>query len=246
MQDRIKTAFQDIHAEESLKEKSLNYILEQGQRSAPHHYWRMATAAACLLVLLIGSGWFVLKPTAAISLDINPSLELGINRFDRVVSAKAFTQDGQVLIQNLDLRFENFEDAVQQILEDDHIESLLNQDDIMHVVVIGPDGAQTSRLRTSMEHCEQPNVRCGSAQWAEAEKAHAHGLSCGKYRAYQELQELEPDVTPDQVRDMSMGEIHSCITNHKPHHGYGTDVPSECGPQEPTVPHHGHHGSHHH
>ncbi len=37
--------------------------------------------------------------------------------------------------------------------------------------------------------------------------AHSSGLSYGKYRAFLELQSVAPDITPEQVQDMTMREI---------------------------------------
>ena len=56
--------------------------------AAPRPVFRRAAALAAGLVLLffIGGSWVFMTPTAYISIDINPSLELGINRFDRIVS----------------------------------------------------------------------------------------------------------------------------------------------------------------
>ena len=44
-----------------------------------------------------------------------------------------------------------------------------------------------------------------------AAAAHAVGLSCGKYRAYLELHELDPSVTPADIQGMTMREIRDRI-----------------------------------
>ncbi|MDE7227674.1 MAG: helix-turn-helix transcriptional regulator [Treponemataceae bacterium] len=49
------------------------------------------------MVLFVGAGLY-LTPTAQISIDITPSLELGINRFDNVVSVRAWKL---LIIRNL-------------------------------------------------------------------------------------------------------------------------------------------------
>ena len=36
-------------------------------------------------------------------------------------------------------------------------------------------------------------------------------MSCGKYRAYLALKELDPSITPEQVRSMTMGELQRLI-----------------------------------
>ena len=41
--------------------------------------------------------------------------------------------------------------------------------------------------------------------------AHKEGLSYGKYRAFLELQKLEPGITPEEIRGMSMREIRERI-----------------------------------
>ena len=45
----------------------------------------------------------------------------------------------------------------------------------------------------------------------EAAAAEDVGLSCGKYRAYLALKELDPSITPEQVRSMTMGELQRFI-----------------------------------
>ena len=42
--------------------------------------------------------------------------------------------------------------------------------------------------------------------------AHKEGLSYGKYRAFLELQKLEPGITPEEIRGMSMREIRERIS----------------------------------
>ena len=55
-----------------------------------------------LTVTLWGGTWLYFTPTMEISVDINPSIELGVNRFDRVISVDGYNEDGQALAQLLD------------------------------------------------------------------------------------------------------------------------------------------------
>ena len=52
------------------------------------------------------------------------------------------------------------------------------------------------------------------------------GLSCGKYRAYQELLALDPTVTPEEVAGMTMAEIRTAIRQLQ---GAETGVPATPG-----------------
>ena len=44
-----------------------------------------------------GKRWLYFTPIAEISIDINPSIELRVNRFDQVISVDGLNGDGQAL-----------------------------------------------------------------------------------------------------------------------------------------------------
>ncbi len=101
-------------------------------------YRRLVSAAVCLLFLLLGGRWLYFTPTATISIDINPSIELGINRFDRVISVNSYNDDGQDLADSLKIRFADYTSAVQQIMDNKDISALLSGDGVMTIVITGP------------------------------------------------------------------------------------------------------------
>ena len=41
-----------------------------------------------------------MTPVSAVSIDVNPSIELGVNRFDRVVAVEGYTMK-ELTLQNL-------------------------------------------------------------------------------------------------------------------------------------------------
>ena len=128
MTDRIKAALDAIHAEEELKQRTQEYLARtlygKRRRLTPLRQLRPALAAACLLlVLCLGGSYLYFTPTAFLSVDINPSLELGINRFDRVVSVEAYNEDGQALSDTLEIKYLDYRDALEQIINnpEDHL-----------------------------------------------------------------------------------------------------------------------------
>lgn len=91
--NRVRDAFDSVRAEDELKERMLEAVRareESSARRAPVVPIRHGLAlAACLVAaLVLAGGWVYLTSTAAISVDVNPSVERGINCFDRVVSAR--------------------------------------------------------------------------------------------------------------------------------------------------------------
>lgn len=214
MHDALKEAFDQVRAEEALKARTRAYLWQKTQgytRGVPASRRRWIPAAACLLLvaLLWGGRWLYFTPTVEISMDINPSIELGVNRFDRVISVSGYNADGQALVQSLDVKYQDCADAIGQILENETISALLDDDGLLSIAVVGADDAQTSRVLSRIETCTagEENVCCYSAHAGEVEEAHDMGLSYGKYRMFREIQALDPEITAEEVQGMTMREL---------------------------------------
>lgn len=212
MNNIFKELFDPIQAGEELKNRTKAFLAQKTQsyaREKRRSYHVYAAACACMLLVLFGGRWLYFTPTATISIDINPSIELSINRFDQVISVNGFNEDGRELSNALDIRYKNYAEAVEEIVNDDSILSLLSGDEIMTITVIGSDGQQSAKLLSGVELCtaEQSNTYYYFARREEVAAAHETGLSCGKYRAFLELQLLDPDITPETVQGMTMREI---------------------------------------
>lgn len=212
MRDKITQAFDQVHAEEELKASTRAFLRQKTRgytRAGTSGYLRLIPAAACLALVILAGHWLYFTPTVEISIDVNPSLELGINRFDRVVSTTGYNEDGQALLDSLELNNLEYNQAVELILSSDTVTSLLSGDAVLTIGVIGPDGEQTTRVLSDMEDCtsHSENMHCFHAYEDTSEDAHELGLSCGKYRAYLQLKALDPSVTPDEVAGMTMQEI---------------------------------------
>lgn len=173
-------------------------------------------AIVAVFLLLCGGYYLYFIPTATISIDINPSLELSINRFDRVISVNGYNSDGDALADSLDIRFMNCQDAVSELLENENVTDLLSQDEMMAITVGGSNDGQCSRILENVQTCtksHEESTHCYTATDDETHEAHNMGLSCGRYKAYQELQTLDPDITPEEVNEMSMKEIYDRIAS---------------------------------
>lgn len=218
MDKKIKEAFDQIHAEEELKSRTkvfLEQYGENGQKKRRRMRMAWIPAVACMMLFLIAGGyWMYFVPTAEIELEVNPSIEIGVNRFDKVVSLEGKNEDGEKLLEELNIRFLNYEDALNRIMENDWIVELVGQDQIVSVIVVGEEETQCETMLASLENfaSHHQNVHCGSATSEEAHEAHEVGLGCAKYKAYLELKELDPDITTEEVREMSMREIRDRIS----------------------------------
>lgn len=218
MRDMIKRAFDQVQADEELKAKTRAYLSQKTRgytRQKISHYRQLIPAVACMLLLLLGGHWLYFTPTVELSIDINPSIELGINRFDRVISVTGYNEDGRKLVSSLDIKYKDYNAAVDQILQEDSIVALLSKDELLSIGVIGTDEAQSSEVYSAMESCtaKKENAHCYYAHADEVDSAHEMGLSYGKYRAFLELQALDPSISCEEIQQMTMREIRDLINS---------------------------------
>lgn len=259
MNRAFKELFDPIKADEGLKERTQAFLAGQTwdyshtraeKRRRPAY---TLAACACLLLVLLGGHWLYFTPTAEISIDINPSIELGINRFDRVVCVSAFNEDGHALADTLDVKYKNYTQAIEQLLDQESVTALLSDGEVMTITVVGSDGAQSASILSGVEACTagHHNTYCHAATSEEVAGAHESGLSCGKYRAFLELQRLDLDITPEAVQNMTMREIQDLVDSLRAEGGIEpSPSPSsswDSGSSGQHGQHHnygGHHGGH--
>ncbi len=217
MNETWKKVFDQIHAEPELKEHTRAYLKEKVYRtSARHasHIRRLAVVSMlCLFLCAAGVCYLFFTPVTYISVDINPSLELGLNCFRRIISVEGYNDDGASLADSLDLKYLDYMDALDRILKSDTIETLLSGDDVLSLTVAGESETQNQEVLQDMETSVSgySNVHCHSGDMEEVHEAHSCGMSFGKYQAFLILQELDPSVTSEDVQDLSMHEIWSRI-----------------------------------
>nr|WP_297275649.1 hypothetical protein [uncultured Agathobaculum sp.] len=220
MRDELKTALDKVTADEALKQSTRAFLARQtheygAAKARPRTARRLAAAFACLALVIVGGTgyWAYFSPTCAISIDINPSVELAVNRFDKVISVEGIGEDGEALAETLDVRFLNYADALDSLLENQTVEDYLAQDEVLSIAVAGDNQGQADAILAQAETCTAgtKNVYCHAADSEELEHAHEAGLSFGKYQAFLILQSLDPSVTPDDVQGLTMREIRDRI-----------------------------------
>ena len=237
MRDELKTTLDKVTADEALRQSTRAFLARQtgdygAAKVRPRTMRRMAAAFACLaLVITGGTGyWAYFSPTCAISVDINPSVELAVNRFDKVISVEGIGADGEALAETLNVRFSSYADALDSLLENPMVEEYLAGDEVLSIAVAGDNAAQADAILAQAQTCTAgtKNVYCHAASTEEIEQAHEAGLSFGKYQAFLQLQALDPNVTAEDVQGLTMREIRDRIAaldpdaaQGAPGHGYG-------------------------
>ncbi|MBL4935702.1 anti-sigma factor domain-containing protein [Clostridium sp. YIM B02515] len=101
-----------------------------GEVSSKNTFYKYAAAAASLIfVLLSGSGAYAYyTPTASILVNINPSVKLQLNRWDRVIKSIPLNEDGSALLQSLNLNNNSINSALDKIIDESKKDNFINED----------------------------------------------------------------------------------------------------------------------
>lgn len=232
----LSTYLDKVKAEEKLKEKTESYVRaalssavyqnkiasteSQSKKIRPtvrKLFVAMSSIAACLLLALGGNAYYH-KPVSYVCVDINPSVELGINVFDRVVSAQAYNEDGRQLIEGQTYENISLEDALSMLVQAAAAQGFIFEDGttIIALTAESDNSAVAEELRDS---CEADVNSALSAAGIHAvvfsdntdlqlrEQAKDAGISPGKLRLIRILQALAPNITVDEYQNAKITDI---------------------------------------
>ncbi len=228
MNKQIKHAFDQIQVDEAIRTRTKQILAQKEKRIKLSAFWRLAPLAACTLLLCLCAYWIYFVPVTTISIDINPSIELEVNRFDQVISATSYNTDGELLLESLDLQYQDVEQAVKMIKENETITSLLADEEILDIVVVSGDKEKGTAVMKKIQSCTDPaQTYYAYATHQEVAPAHSFGLSYGKYKAYVQLKQYDDTITPQDIQQMTMREIrdqiNSFCTDEKDVSGHGAN-----------------------
>ena len=197
-------------------------------------YRRMRTAvtvaAACLCVAVLGTGVAIYqngRVDSVIGIDVNPSIELSVNRNDKVLKAEPLNSDAEEILDNMDLEHVDVDIAVNALIGSMVRHGYLSDlDNAILVPVANDDRQKASELRQNVvvdieasleEHKVQAVVYDQQAPVTGEvrELAQKYGISYGKAYFLQELID-ENDLGEEDMEafaGMTMEQIAKEITD---------------------------------
>jgi hypothetical protein len=190
----------------------------------------MAIAAA--FVLLIAStattasflhnnqGGFDTECTALVSVDINPSVEISINKDEQIVAVQAKNEDGVKLLNELDLTKKKLVDGVNEIISAAKDMGYIDESKkvvLVSAALYGSAGEDTSSeyetqlkqildtLEAESDSADLLTVYINDS--AIIEEAKNNNLSIGKELLYKYAQTQEASLTPEEIRTASLSDL---------------------------------------
>lgn len=171
--------------------------------------------AACLAFAAVGVGGYAWAqaPCAYVAIDVNPSIELGINRLGNVASVRAYNEDGERLLQALDLDGLAYADAMAALEE--RLRGYLDDGATVEMTVVCDDERQAAELEQVGVGCLSASgsgsVHCSHASSEEHHAAESAGMGLGKYRLYLELVDAGVNISPEEASAMTMRELRALL-----------------------------------
>lgn len=171
--------------------------------------------AACLALAAVGVGGYAWAqaPYAYVAIDVNPSIELGINRLGNVASVRTYNEDGERLLQALDLDGLAYADAMAALEE--RLRGYLDDGATVEMTVVCDDERQAAELEQVGVGCLSASgsgsVHCSHASSEEHHAAESAGMGLGKYRLYLELVDAGVNISPEEASAMTMRELRALL-----------------------------------
>jgi hypothetical protein len=173
----------------------------------------VASAAACLL-LSVGT-WAYASPYSYVSVDVNPSLEFSVNRFDRVLDVKAVNDDGQDILNSIPidkLRNKSITDAISQSVNQIAEAGYFDGDTEGGIVIAtsskdeGKADDLAEELKQTVEQENQKNhdkvvVETFSVAKERVKEAKSLGVTPGKLNLVEKLQKASGDASSIDTKE---------------------------------------------
>ncbi|MCR8746312.1 hypothetical protein [Romboutsia lituseburensis] len=190
---------------------------------------RNRLAFACSLSILflgIGSYTYIKLPVAYVSVDINPSVELSINRFNNVVSASALNKDGQVLLNDIKSEHKNVFSIINEIIDNAIKEKYIskNKSTAIAIASISNDYEIRNELENDLKNSVNSHFSKNSIEGAiysydedisKRDAAKKIGLSVGKMNLIEDLISFDKTIDVDDYKNKSVLDIDTKILEFK-------------------------------
>ncbi len=243
MRNTIQEAFGQVHATEQMKRNVSGYLSQQTgnfanqqedteDRACEDEFLRQdrgvfvkwSTGAirpvlsVCMILILclgFGSWYYWETPVSYVSIDVNPSIELVLNRADRVVRVESQNEDGALVLKDLQLKGKRYLQAVELLVESDAMRPYLTKDADLTLTVASP---KAEELLVALRGSSVTNRYQGLYRQADLEMvhlAHACGLSLGRYQMYQMIAQYDDSVTAEDCQHMTMCQLHETLFHYE-------------------------------
>ncbi|MDP4152293.1 MAG: hypothetical protein Q8865_02470 [Bacillota bacterium] len=219
-----------------IKVKNKNYavgqIIEIKKTRIDKKIAAWSASAAAVLMLCTTSTLAYFTPYSYVGLDVNPSIEYSLNRFERVLSVKAVNSDGEKILKEIgadNLRHKDIKEAVDKTVKQITDDGYLKAENGGGIIISTSGKNETKaenlaqKLRDGIKtetknHSEETDIEAVSVGEERVKEADELGVTPGKLNLVQNLEESAPDsqsIDREQWLKKPVKEIMDAIKENK-------------------------------
>lgn len=189
-------------------------------RAGYRRRFAVLAAAACLCILAMGGGSYYYHAMnrvieSVIGLDVNPSVELSVNRKNKVLAAEALNDEAVAILGDMDLEGVDVNVAVNAVVGSMVTQGYFDESDNAILVTVTNDSiSKASLLRTSIVSDIEKTLEENQVQAVVydqqvvllddvRELAQQYGISYGKAYFLKELIDQNQELTMDDMEKLS-------------------------------------------
>ena len=178
---------------------------------------RRGVAFAVCLLLVFGVTASVLgisnETFRIVYVDVNPSVALHVNRFERVCEVEYLNEDAQRLLSGVKLNRCTVEDALEIIIDACTASGYMDGEAELYISAKDGD-ALIERLEDCAVQKSEGQYSVNTTRFTDEEQelARPHGISPGKYRQIIAILTADPTYTIEQLANKPMRELKAILS----------------------------------
>lgn len=185
---------------------------------------RIAQAAAAIVVLLgLSLGAYAYNtPYSYVNIDINPSLEITVNIFDRIIDVRGINEDGKGLLTNVSYKNKKLDEGVKTVLNTAVEEGYFNYgpDNALMITISSKSSGEKEEICKNLQEVAkvtldedkvEAEVIVKQAPLERVKEAKEMGISPGKLLLMETLVEINPEMGAEEYRDKPVKDVVKAI-----------------------------------
>ena len=209
-----------------LKQRVINIInnveptpLSQTQKEKKPFFKRfkgLIAVAASLVLIAIGtaSGFGLYNENyQSVYIDVNPSIELVLNRFEKINDVNFYNDDAEQLFKDVKIKNMSAEDGLETVLNVLYDNDYLKDDSEVYITTASNKNKNTDKLLEKMiakskEHSTKKgykaNINSSSASKEDVNDSLSNGLTPAKQKLIDDIIKLDGNYKLIDLKDLSM------------------------------------------
>lgn len=237
--DVFNKAMDKIKAENDLKQQTYDKIIhQQNHKSVFKRTPQLLRTVAVSILLVTGAFSYFHRENALdqtkysyITIDVNPSIELVLNKDDLVISSKAYNSEGQEILDRISYQNQSYQDVLSEIFNDNEYQNYLENNSDIQVSVYSKNESKCEDLEKNIDTFMNQHISAKHHYESVCidESTHHQAGNChmsgGRYALIQSIVDCSSYTISDlETKDLSeLRQIYADVTETHHNQTHETD-----------------------